>query len=166
VTARKCERRVRIYSPVSGTDVPDTDSRRGADMALIERIVGTGDPELLRLLREAKKIGPGRRTDLEPLDESSTGSQNHTADDLDRLAREAPGEYEAVKRGEKSINAATICTCCGGGRITHNVRDWLVWNLCGQCEIPGQIRHESCRIRCQAVVSKSVRWLTDFDTTF
>ena len=82
----------------------------GADMALIERIVGTGDADLLRMLREAKKVGPGRRTDLEPTIDSIGGSLNSGRADaaVERLAREAPDEYASVQRGEKSINAAAV----------------------------------------------------------
>ena len=81
----------------------------GADMALIERIVGTDDPDLLLLLKSAKAGRRGRPSrGAEKIDDSSTFSQDHDADDLARLARDAPGEYEAVKRGEKSIHAAAI----------------------------------------------------------
>ncbi len=81
----------------------------GADMALIDRIVGSDDPDLMRLLKAAKAGKRGRpRRGSEMIDESSKFSQDHDADDLVRLAREAPSEYEAVKRGEKSIHAAAI----------------------------------------------------------
>ena len=83
----------------------------GADMALIERIVGTGDPDLLRLLREANKGKPGRpRNGAEKSVESTDISDGAERSDLtaQRLAVEAPDEYEAVKRGEKSIHAAAI----------------------------------------------------------
>lgn len=82
----------------------------GADMALIERIVGTDDPDLVVLLRQAKKVGKGRRTDLEPGIDSIGGSINTARAEAaaERLAREAPDEYAAVQRGEKSIHAAAI----------------------------------------------------------
>jgi hypothetical protein len=81
----------------------------GATMEVIERIVGTDDPDLLRMLRQARKVGhgPGRghKTNGESPDVLGDDS---TARDADRLAREAPEEYAAVRRGEKSINAAAI----------------------------------------------------------
>lgn len=82
----------------------------GADMGLIERIVGTGDPDLLVLLREAEKVGRGTRTDLEPGEESTPGLGKGYSSDLTaaRLAREAPDEYAAVKAGDLSINAAAV----------------------------------------------------------
>jgi hypothetical protein len=82
----------------------------GVDMALIDRIVGTSDPDLLRMLREARKLGAGRRTDLEPEIESIVGSLNTGRAEAaaERLAREAPDEYAAVQRGEKTINAAAV----------------------------------------------------------
>jgi hypothetical protein len=82
----------------------------GATTAVIDRIIGTGDPDLLRMLREARKVGPGHRSDLRPPIESIGGSLNSGRADAaaDRLARDAPEEYAAVQRGEKSINAAAI----------------------------------------------------------
>jgi hypothetical protein len=81
----------------------------GADDALIDRIVGTADPDLLRLLKKARKTGQGHRSDLEQLPCDSQGSYDGgTGYVADRLAREAPDEYAAVQRGEKTINAASI----------------------------------------------------------
>jgi hypothetical protein len=81
----------------------------GASIAVIERIVGTDDPDLLRLLRDARKVGRGHRVDLEPGVESTPGSKGEAADlTAQRLALAAPDEYAAVQRGEKSINAAAI----------------------------------------------------------
>lgn len=90
----------------------------GATVELIDRIVGTGDPDLLRLLRNAKKGRPGRPLKgLEPLQgltglngEESTPISKGESSDLaaQRLAAEAPNEYAAVKRGEKSIHAAAV----------------------------------------------------------
>ena len=80
----------------------------GANQTLIDRIVGTDDPDLLRMLREARKVGRGRRTDQLDGESPSSVSDDSTPRDADRLAREAPAEYEAVRRGEKSINAAAI----------------------------------------------------------
>lgn len=76
----------------------------GADMALINRMVGTSDPDLLRLLRDARKVGRGhkRDSDYESID-SETAS--YTAQ---RLAERAPEEYEAVKRGEQTIHRAAV----------------------------------------------------------
>src|SRR5690606_8487819 len=72
----------------------------GASMDLIDRIVGTSDPDLLRMLREAKKGKPGRPKKGEEKAMESIGISRGTADhEADRLAREAPEEYEAVLRG-------------------------------------------------------------------
>lgn len=82
----------------------------GADMALIERIVGTEDPDLLRLLRKAKQVGRGHRTDRAQtsMEFPSKLKKNTTDYQADRLAREAPEEYEAVRRGEKTVHAAAV----------------------------------------------------------
>jgi hypothetical protein len=81
----------------------------GASVDLIKRIVGTDDPELLVLLREALKGRRGRRTDLQPGVDSML---SHAAEDValtaERLAREAPDEYAAVLRGERTIHAAAV----------------------------------------------------------
>jgi len=96
----------------------------GADMALIDRIVGTGDPDLLRLLRDAKKGKRGRpRAETQNIDDSSRFPQDHDADDLERLARLAPEEYAAVQRGEKTINAAAISAGIRKRRIPVRLDD-------------------------------------------
>ncbi|MFF4779393.1 hypothetical protein ACFY05_41920 [Microtetraspora fusca] len=76
----------------------------GATMELIDRIVGRDDPELLALLRDAKRVGRGHRrdSDSESLD-SETAAYTAT-----RLAAVAPDELAAVQRGEKSIHAAAL----------------------------------------------------------
>ena len=67
-------------------------------MALIERVVGTGDPDLLVMLREAEKVGRGTRTDLEPGSESEPGSNSESSGyTAARLARDAPNVYAAVQ---------------------------------------------------------------------
>ena len=76
----------------------------GASVDLIDRIVGTGDPDLLLLFKAAKTGKQGRpRKGAEKIDDSSIFSQDHDADDPARLARDAPDQYEAIKRGKKSI---------------------------------------------------------------
>lgn len=81
----------------------------GASMELIERIVGTEDPDLLQLLYEAKKVGAGTRTDLQPGEESTPSPKGEDSSlAVRRLAREAPELYESVRRGETSINAAAV----------------------------------------------------------
>ncbi len=79
----------------------------GATKELVERVIGTDRPDLLRLWREAWKVGQGTRSDRRPLVDStrSRGAED-SANAVDRLARDAPGQYEAVRRGEKTINAA------------------------------------------------------------
>ncbi len=79
----------------------------GASMDLVERLIGTDDPDLLRLWRSARKVGKGRRTDLTPDVESTSGvGAEDSSLTAQRLAAKAPDEYEAVRRGEKTINAA------------------------------------------------------------
>jgi len=81
----------------------------GASTAVIERIVGTDDPDLLRLLRDARKGAPGRPSAAKNRVESTPISKGEDSSlTVQRLAVEAPSEYEAVKRGEKTINAAAI----------------------------------------------------------
>lgn len=80
----------------------------GADMDLVERIVGTKDLDLLRLLKAAKSVGQGKRTDLKEPPCESQGSDYGADYFADRLARDAPDQYSAVKAGEKSLNAAAV----------------------------------------------------------
>lgn len=78
----------------------------GASVDLIERVIGTDDPDLLRLWRSARKGRPGRkRNGAESTPIPKGDDAGLTAD---RLARDAPEEYEAVRRHEKSINAAAV----------------------------------------------------------
>ena len=97
----------------------------GTTMDVVDRIVGSGDPDLLRLLRDAKKVGRGRRTDLEPGSESEPGSINSERADYraQRLARDHPDEYAAVERGEKSINRAAVDAGITRKRITVRLDD-------------------------------------------
>ena len=81
----------------------------GASMDLIIRIIGTEDPDLLRMLRDALKSARGHRTDLEPGVDSTLSSKGEdVALTAERLAREAPEEYAAVLRGERTIHAAAV----------------------------------------------------------
>lgn len=82
----------------------------GASMDLVDRIVGKDDPELLRLLRKAKAKKPGRPSRETANGEDSTPITKGEGSDLtaDRLARDAPEEYEAVQTGEKSIHRAAV----------------------------------------------------------
>lgn len=81
----------------------------GASIALITRIIGTDDPELLRLLRDAIKSTRRHRDDLEPGADSALSPKGEdVALTAERLAREAPDEYAAVLRGERTLNAAAV----------------------------------------------------------
>lgn len=87
----------------------------GSDPELVDGIVsGVKDPalrgELIELLREARKVGQGRRTDLElPADSAGSSDGSETvASKLARLSRAHPDQREAVRRGEKSVNRAAI----------------------------------------------------------
>lgn len=82
----------------------------GVDMALIERIVGTGDPDLLVLLRAAKAGKAGRPRKGETSVDSTDNNDGAGRTDMTaaRLARDAPEQYAAVKSGELSINAAAV----------------------------------------------------------
>lgn len=96
----------------------------GVSMDLIDRIVGTSDPDLLRMLREAKKGKPGRPKKGEEKTLESKGISWGTADhEADRLAREAPEEYEAVRRGEKTIHAAAVAAGIRPRRISIRLDD-------------------------------------------
>ena len=82
----------------------------GVDMGLVERIVGTDDPDLLVLLKAAKAGKPGPRKGGEfPVDSTGNSYGRDRSDaTADRLAREAPEQYSAVKSGELTINAAAV----------------------------------------------------------
>jgi hypothetical protein len=93
----------------------------GATVELVERVIGTDDPELLRLWRKAGSVGRGSAGRNRP----STGHVDSTlanggASDYaaERLARQAPEEYEAVRRHEKTINAAAIAAGIRPHRIS------------------------------------------------
>jgi hypothetical protein len=93
----------------------------GVDMVLIERIVGTRDPDLLRLLRAAKAGKAGRpRPDVIACE----SHDNQGADYLsDRLARDHPDQYAAVKAGELSINAAAVLAGIRPRRVSVRTDD-------------------------------------------
>jgi hypothetical protein len=83
----------------------------GASEALIERIAGTDDPDLLRLLREVSTGKPGRpaKGEEKPSDSNGFSARGDAAAyTAERLSVTAPDEYAAVQRGEKTINAAAI----------------------------------------------------------
>jgi hypothetical protein len=79
----------------------------GATDELIDRITPTDDPDLKRLLRDARKVGRGGDHKTKHVDSTSLGlgaeDSTYTAQ---RLAEQAPDEYEAVQRKEKTLNAA------------------------------------------------------------
>jgi hypothetical protein len=81
----------------------------GATVELVERVIGTSDPDLLRLWREARKGRQGRprKGEIKPVDSTaiSDGAERSSLT-VGRLARDAPEEYEAVRRGEKTIHRA------------------------------------------------------------
>lgn len=98
----------------------------GATMDLIERIAGTDDPELLTLLRKARMGKPGRPKGegRNPLDSYGLSAQGESADyTAARLASEAPEEFEAVRRGEKSIHAAAVAAGIRKRRIAVRLDD-------------------------------------------
>lgn len=82
----------------------------GATDELIDRIAEPSKyPRLARQLREVRKVGRGKRTDLRPSGKSPLGHGSHdTSYQAERLAREAPEEYAAVERGERTLHAAAI----------------------------------------------------------
>lgn len=85
----------------------------GTDLAVVERVVGTDDPDLLVMLREAEKVGRGSagrgRPALAQLDSNTPNRTGERADyTAERLARDAPNVYAAVKAGELSVNAAAV----------------------------------------------------------
>jgi hypothetical protein len=89
------------------------DEALGAEMELIERLVGTHDPDLLVLLHEAQKVGRGSAGRGRPSvgrDESSPPTHGNADSGYlaDRLARDAPEQYERVRAGDLSINAAAV----------------------------------------------------------
>lgn len=97
----------------------------GVDMALVERIVGTDDPDLLVLLRSAKAGKPGRPRKGETSVDSTENNDGAARSDLTaaRLAREAPEQYAAVKSGELTINAAAVLAGIRPRRISVRTDD-------------------------------------------
>lgn len=98
----------------------------GATMDLIERIVGTDDPELLILLRNATvdKRGRPEKGAGKPLESKGFPAHGEAVDyTAVRLALEAPEEFEAVRRGEKSIHAAAIAAGIRRRRIPVRLDD-------------------------------------------
>lgn len=98
----------------------------GASMDLIDRIVGTSDPDLLRLLREAKSVGRGSAGRGRPsIGHVDSTSPNGSATDYAaaRLAEQAPDEYEAVKRGEKTIHGAAVAAGIRKRRVPVRLDD-------------------------------------------
>lgn len=94
----------------------------GVDMDLVERIVGTSDPDLLRLLHEAKAGKPGRLPAGEKPMESigNTGRAEYVAE---RLARDAPEQYEQVRSGDLTLNAAAVLAGIRPKRISVRTDD-------------------------------------------
>lgn len=93
----------------------------GASDELIDRIVGTkaANAEVRRKLRETRKGSGGRpRADEKSLDSNGVEQGEDSGYTADRLARNAPDEYEAVKRGEKTINAAAVAAGIRPHRIS------------------------------------------------
>jgi hypothetical protein len=81
----------------------------GTELAVIERVIGTDDPDLLVMLREAEKVGGGRPRKGEiPSDSNGISTGDDSGYTAARLARDAPNVYAAVKAGELSVNAAAV----------------------------------------------------------
>lgn len=97
----------------------------GVDMTLIERLVGTDDPDLLRLLKLANVRRPGPKTgDLFPVDSTGNSYGRDRSDaTAERLSRDAPAQYAAVKAGELSINAAAVLAGIRPRRISVRTDD-------------------------------------------
>lgn len=97
----------------------------GTTMELVNRIVGTNDPGLLRLLREARKGQPGRpKRETKKGEESTPISKGEDSTlTADRLAREAPAEYAAVMGGQKTIHAAALAAGIRKRRVSVRMDD-------------------------------------------
>lgn len=79
----------------------------GVDMGLVERIVGTGDRELLTLLKKAKAGRPGRPRKGETPCESQ-GVYGGTDYLAERLSDDHPEVAARIDSGELTINAAAV----------------------------------------------------------
>lgn len=79
----------------------------GSTPEMVRRIAGD-DPELLRKLRDAEKVGQGVRTDLLHSESESSQASDTSGYAAQRLAAQAPEEYEAVLAGEKTLHAAAL----------------------------------------------------------
>lgn len=87
---------------------------------LIDRVVGTDDPELLRMLRSAKKVGSGHEkpSDSEGLAEGDVSDYMAT-----RLARDHPEQYAAVVAGQLTLHAAAVAAGIRRRRISVRTDD-------------------------------------------
>jgi hypothetical protein len=88
----------------------------GATVELVDRVIGTDDPDLLRLWRNARKGKPGRKA--KGVDSTPIQKGEDSALTSQRLAERAPGEYDDVRRGEKTINAAAVAAGIRPHRIS------------------------------------------------
>lgn len=81
----------------------------GTEMAVVERIVGTGDLHLLGLLHEAKKgrVGRPRRGEETATESVEINSSNATSAVAARIGRERPDLATAVDNG-MTVNAAAV----------------------------------------------------------
>ncbi len=80
----------------------------GSTIDMVRRIAGD-DPELLRKLRDAERVGQGVRTDLLGGDSPPSDPKGQDSGlTAQRLAVRAPEEYEAVLAGEKTLHAAAL----------------------------------------------------------
>lgn len=93
----------------------------GASMDLVERIVGTDDPELLVLLRTARKRRPGKKSI--GVESTPIGKGEDASLAASRLEHDAPEEYEAVRRGEKTIHKAAVAAGIRRPRVSVRTDD-------------------------------------------
>jgi hypothetical protein len=103
----------------------DPDDGLGATMDLIDDIVGTDDADLLRALKRAKAGKPGRPRKGETPAESAVDYHSGARSDYlaDALADDHPEQYEAVRSGELSINAAAVLAGIRPRRVSVRVND-------------------------------------------
>lgn len=92
----------------------------GTDLDMVERIVGTEDPELLDMLRDAQRVGKGRRTNVQPAGSADGGNGqrpsppgiNRGGSDrgyiAGRLKRERPDLFDAVRDGTMTLHGAAV----------------------------------------------------------
>jgi hypothetical protein len=94
----------------------------GSDVATVDRLAGN-EPDVLRLLKRAKHKGAGGRPSATCDESPQVRVQDNAEDVAERLARDAPEQLDAVRRGELSLNAAAVLAGIRPKRVPVRIDD-------------------------------------------